>query len=347
MRPTPFSGPRSTQPDECYSFDEVRFYAISSNASGGVVSNNGRVIHFKTVHPGTVSYFKTGVGSTAGIATNYTPLTGHTSFLPASITNTVSNQGNLAMTEYPLWTANQYHWYLAGTAPCTGRWEADDYVCTPPSTFHQIWVRQTIVSVTSITVNSPTICEGQTANLIANGGTNYTWSSGATPTGGNTADASPVLTTTYTVTGNNNGCVDSAQSIVFVNPSPTITVNAPDICPGKTAHLTGYGGISYTWSTGIDSTGTNTADAAPSTTTTYTVTGTDNNGCSDSATFLVTVNPLPTMSFTTTSDGCSVVAFSNTSTGASAYFWISAMAALLQFQTQHISIITRENIPFS
>jgi len=47
------------------------------------------VIHFKTSHAGTLSYFKTGTGSMTGIATagNYTTLTGHSSNLPASTTN--------------------------------------------------------------------------------------------------------------------------------------------------------------------------------------------------------------------------------------------------------------------
>jgi hypothetical protein len=117
-------------------FDEVRFY--------GITSDHDRVIDFKTSHPGTVSYFKTGSGSTEGIKSDFTPFAAHTAFLPASIDMTVYNQGDYAMTAYPLWTGSAYHWYLAGTDPnCTQRWEADNYPCSyTPSTFHQIWVRQ-------------------------------------------------------------------------------------------------------------------------------------------------------------------------------------------------------------
>ncbi|MBK7212401.1 MAG: T9SS type A sorting domain-containing protein [Bacteroidales bacterium] len=118
-------------------FNEVRFY--------GVTSGHDRMIHFKTSHTGTISYFKTGLGSTAGISTSFSPLSGHTSHLPASIDMTVSDRGNLAMTDYPLWTGSSYHWYLGGIdAFCSSvRWEVDDYPCsTEPSTFHQIWVRQ-------------------------------------------------------------------------------------------------------------------------------------------------------------------------------------------------------------
>ncbi len=117
-------------------FDEVRFY--------GITSGHNRVIDFKTSHSGTISYFKSGSGSTEGIKTDYTPLALHTSFLPASIDMSVYNRGDLAMTDYPLWTGAAYHWYLAGPdANCTPRWEVDDYPCSnTPSTYHQLWVRQ-------------------------------------------------------------------------------------------------------------------------------------------------------------------------------------------------------------
>lgn len=116
-------------------FDEVRFY--------GITAGHNRVMDFKTSHTGTVEYFKTGLGSTEGISSNFTPLAAHTTNLPASINMTVYNQGDFAMTEYPLWTGATYHWYLGGADPaCIMRWEVDDYPCNTPSTFHQVWVRQ-------------------------------------------------------------------------------------------------------------------------------------------------------------------------------------------------------------
>lgn len=118
-------------------FDEIRFY--------GITSEHNRIIHFKTSHTGTVSYFKTGMGSTEGISSNFLPLANHTAFLPAAIDMSATNKGNYAMTDYPLWTASMYHWYLGGVdAFCTSiRWEVDNYPCySVPSTFHQIWVRQ-------------------------------------------------------------------------------------------------------------------------------------------------------------------------------------------------------------
>jgi hypothetical protein len=118
-------------------FDEIRFY--------GITADHNRVMDFKTSHQGTVSYFKTGIGSTEGISSDFTPLPAHSAFLPAAINMTVTNMGNYAMTDYPLWTGSTYHWYLGGVDPlCTQRWEVDDYPCNTPSTFHQIWVRQNV-----------------------------------------------------------------------------------------------------------------------------------------------------------------------------------------------------------
>jgi hypothetical protein len=116
-------------------FDEVRFY--------GITSGHDRIMNFKTSHAGTVSYFKTGKGSTDGISSNFTPMASHTTMLPAAINMSISDKGNYAMTDYPLWTGSTYHWYLGGFDPlCLHRWEVDDYPCNTPSTFHQIWVKQ-------------------------------------------------------------------------------------------------------------------------------------------------------------------------------------------------------------
>ncbi len=170
-----------------------------------------------------------------------------------------------------------------------------------------------------VSVNSPTICAGQTANLTAAGATTYTWSAGATSTGVNTADASPIVTTTYTVTGTSAGCSNTAIATVTVNPLPTVTVNSPTICIGQTANLTASGAVSYTWSAGATSTGVNTADASPTVTTTYTVTGTDANGCTNTAAATVTIgNPSVTVNSPTICNGQTA---NLTANGATTYTW--------------------------
>ncbi len=150
----------------------------------------------------------------------------------------------------------------------------------------------TVVNALSVTVNSMTVCSGQTANLVAGGANSYTWSAGATPTGSTTADASPVTTTSYTVTGISGACSATAVATVTVNNSINVTVNSPTICNGQTAVLTANGAVSYVWSAGATSSGINTANASPVINTSYTVTGTSGT-CTNSVVAVVTVNPVP------------------------------------------------------
>lgn len=84
-----------------------------------------------------------------------------------------------------------------------------------------------IIPVPTVTVNSETICEGETVTILATpstGGGTYSW----TP-GGETNDnivVSPTSTTTYTVSYTLNGCTsNTATSTVTVNPMPVSTVS--------------------------------------------------------------------------------------------------------------------------
>ena len=112
-------------------FTQLRFY--------GKTSFHTRIIHFKTTHANTITYFKTGTGSMTGIAGSYTALTGHTAYLPASTASYWTSQGNYAMTNFPFWLSGTYHWGIKGGG---NRWEVDDMNGNYGyQTFHQIWVR--------------------------------------------------------------------------------------------------------------------------------------------------------------------------------------------------------------
>lgn len=152
----------------------------------------------------------------------------------------------------------------------------------------------TVNPVPTITVNSPVICAGEKAVLIATGATSYVWSTGITATGTNTATASPTVTTTYTVTGTLNRCSDTAIFTITVKPSPIVKANAAVICMGDTTKLIASGATTYTWfpASGLSSTTGAVVTANPSATTTYIITGTFNN-CTDTAMITVSVNPLP------------------------------------------------------
>ena len=180
----------------------------------------------------------------------------------------------------------------------------------------------TINPAPTVTVNSPTICPGATANLTASGATSYVWTAGATTTGINTADASPLATTTYTVTGTTAGCTGTAIATVTVNPGTPITVNSPTICEGDVATLTGAGATSYSWSTGAI---TNPITVTPTTTTSYTVTGTT-GGCTSTAISTVTVNPLP-ITTVNSPNVCPTFTANLIAGGATTYTWSAGATA--------------------
>ena len=141
----------------------------------------------------------------------------------------------------------------------------------------------------TITVNSGSICVGQTFTLTPNGVTTYTYSSGS-------AIVSPTTTASYSVTGTNTeGCLSSniAVSTVTVNPLPTVTATSStvNLCSDSTAILQGHGASTYTWSNSVVST---TIAITPTVTTTYSLVGTDIHGCTNTTTITQTVTSCST-----------------------------------------------------
>lgn len=180
----------------------------------------------------------------------------------------------------------------------------------------------TVKTTPTVSVNSATICSGQTATLAASGGTTYLWNTGAvTPS----IVVSPTTTTSYTVTGKNGLCQDSKTTSVVVNPLPAISVNSATICSGQSAILNASGAVSYLWNTGSTS---SSITVNPTTNTTYTVTGTNSFSCSASKTTAVIVNPTPVASVSVnnaTSPGCANgSATINVSSGTSPYTYVWA-----------------------
>lgn len=161
-------------------------------------------------------------------------------------------------------------------------------------------------TITVVVNNAPTvtassdaagdmICEGESVTLTASGtATNFTWTNSVT----DGVAFEPASTATYIVTGTDaNNCSNSDTITVVVNNNPTVTANsdapANTICAGADVILTGSGtATSFVWDNSV----TNGVAFGPLNTTTYTVTGTDANGCENTATITVTVNQAPVVS---------------------------------------------------
>ncbi|XOV68839.1 MAG: gliding motility-associated C-terminal domain-containing protein [Fluviicola sp.] len=142
--------------------------------------------------------------------------------------------------------------------------------------------------------------DANTANITGTAG--GTFSFNPDPADGSSVNPSTgeitneVAGTTYNIQYLTPGaCPDSLTLPVTVNPLPV--VNAPDqtICEGDNVNITATGANTYVWSpgTGLNTTVGATVNASPTTTTIYTVTGTDANGCVADHNLTVTVNPLP------------------------------------------------------
>jgi uncharacterized repeat protein (TIGR01451 family) len=180
--------------------------------------------------------------------------------------------------------------FLASTTP-----SASVVVCTVTDGLGGTATDSIVVIVPGIPILNPgppqTICLGSSATLIASGGIAYQWSTGeSTPTitVSPTADAMYGVTITYPY-----GCVDSAVYIVLIGSSLNVSCGSDQtICLGNSAQLTGSGVTNYFWSpsTGLSSTTGATVYASPSTTTTYTLLGADQIGCTGTCAVTVTVN---------------------------------------------------------
>lgn len=134
------------------------------------------------------------------------------------------------------------------------------------------------------------VCLGESVTLIGSGGVSYQWNTGATT---DVISVSPPVNTIYTVTVTDaNGCTATAQVNVTVNPLPVPVVSPnQSICIGQSVTLSASGGVSYYWNPSGNTTGTITV--SPTSSTTYAVNVTDNNGCTGTGFVNVTVNPLP------------------------------------------------------
>src|SRR6185503_14881236 len=136
----------------------------------------------------------------------------------------------------------------------------------------------------TVSVNSQSICAGQSATLTATpstGGGTYSWSPGGATT--QSITVSPASTTTYTVTYTLAGCPGTASGTVIVNTAATVSVNSQSICAGQSATLTATpstGGGTYSWSPGGAT--TQSITVSPASTTVYTVTYTL-GGCPSTA----------------------------------------------------------------
>lgn len=139
------------------------------------------------------------------------------------------------------------------------------------------------VSATSLPA---AICAGNSAQLsaaVSGGSGNYSYSWGS-PSGFSSAIANPIVqpntATTYMVTVSDGNTTATAAVSVNVYNAPPVTAGSDMVInPGTSTILTANGAVSYVWSNGYSGA---SQTVTPAQTTTYSVTGTDGNGCTAS-----------------------------------------------------------------
>ncbi|MCJ8292312.1 MAG: PKD domain-containing protein [Flavobacteriales bacterium] len=179
-----------------------------------------------------------------------------------------------------------------------------------------------------VATGTATICAGLSTTMVATGATSYSWDNGAGTNA--SATVSPTSTTTYTVTGTTNGCTNTTQVTITVDPTPVIalgTVSNPNVCATTTGsiQITGTGSGNVTW-TGTTS-GNANAVTLPYTVTgltagSYTVSFTSTVGCASNSLTQSLSDPTPPPILASgTATICAGQSTVLSATGATSYSW--------------------------
>jgi len=226
-----------------------------------------------------------------------------TSALPSAVItpsgSTTICQGNSVTLGAPVGLT--YHWSNGSTTQNISIATAGSYTLTVTNTGNC----SALSGATTVTVNPlPTanisnsgnlaFCTGGSVTLTASNNSHYLWSDGTTT---QSITASQTGAYTVTVTDANNCTAASQQTQVTVHPLPSSAISANGalaFCLGGGVILSAPVNSAYHWSTGATTQSINSAQSSS-----YSVTVTDANGCSNSASQTVTVYALPDTSIST------------------------------------------------
>ena len=169
-------------------------------------------------------------------------------------------------------------------------------------------------------ISENNICIGNEIALYGSGSdANYIWDNGVS----DNLSFPSSLSTLYTVLGtDSNNCVSSDTITVFVsaNSAPDLDIIASDtnICEGDIVTLSGNGALTYGWNNGVSDGVSFSLDSSS----TFFVTGTDVNGCSDTASINIIVDTVFVNANVSSIEICSGDFITLTGTGSvSNYTW--------------------------
>jgi hypothetical protein len=166
------------------------------------------------------------------------------------------------------------------------------------------------------------ICLGESITLNGGGADTYSWDPADIDDGvAYTPVDAGVMTYTVTGTDGVTSCENEATIEITINALPEVTATASpeSVCDGDELTLTGGGATDYDWDMGVDD---GVAFTPAIGTATYTVVGTDDNGCENEASIEVTTHELPEVTATADeSEVCFGAEVTLTGGGAETYVW--------------------------
>ncbi|MBK6820640.1 MAG: gliding motility-associated C-terminal domain-containing protein [Bacteroidetes bacterium] len=180
--------------------------------------------------------------------------------------------------------------------------------------------------IISAIANPPSVCPGNSTVLTGSGGVTYVWSGGIT----NGVPFIPLGNSSYTVTGTDaNGCTNTSSVTVTLNQNIPITIIPTDplICIGDSVQLTASGALNYTWANtpGLNTYTGSSVWAYPVLSSTYTVTGTDANGCTGTSSVFISISSGIDVQVTKNKDAeCNINIVQLQASGAQNYTWSPA-----------------------
>lgn len=205
--------------------------------------------------------------------------------------NTTFCQGGSVLLTSSVGTS--YHWSTSATTQAITVAASGNYIvtvtnangCTAVSTATAVTVNP-IPTATITPTGNTTFCQGGSVVLTASAGATYEWSNGSTT---QAISASSAGSYSVTITGANGCTAVSNPTTIVVNTNPTATITpigSTTFCQGDSVILRVNAATTYLWS--------NAASTQAITATTggnYTVTITNNSGCTGTTTQHVIVNP--------------------------------------------------------
>jgi len=168
-------------------------------------------------------------------------------------------------------------------------------------------VRLTYTDIATPVTKDTILCAGSPSFSLTATGDNLSWFANETDIGG--TSTAPVINTAtagvfrYYVNQTINLCESPRVPVsVTIYPKPDLSISNAEICQGMSDVLRSNvsdftGTLTYLWSpaNGLDAADAPEVRASPPATTTYTLVVTDSEGCKDTGTAVVTVNPKPVL----------------------------------------------------